>query len=194
MFWTLQNPLSQLACQRASAFIGIHCRCPRRSLSLHHGRIVQGDCRLSSPPRCRRPAEGLRFSLPQDVRQHGACQNSDSFLFHGCTSATVAALPPPSSPPSLSLQCFGRRPVAMKPPQQRPLSAGARRCPRNACLIVARLDGGGGGAQCLVFPLNSSHLTECYEALASQKLVCYVGHTYSYTRVLKTNLYTTQKP
>lgn len=60
---------------------------------------------------------------------------------------------------SLSLQCFGGCPVAMKQPQQWPLSAGAHCCPRNACLIVARFDGG--GTQCLVYQLNSFRDSYC---------------------------------
>ena len=51
-------------------------------------------------------------------------------------------LPPPSFTLSLSLQCFGRCPVAMQRPQQWPLSVRAHHCPRNAYLIVACFDRG----------------------------------------------------
>lgn len=52
-------------------------------------------------------------------------------------SVYLLTIPPPSSPLSLSSQYFGRFPVAMKRPQQWPLSVRTHHCPRNACLIVA---------------------------------------------------------
>lgn len=61
---------------------------------------------------------------------------------HPLLSVYLTTAPPPAFLLSLSLQCFGCRPVAMKRPQQWPLSVRAHRCPRNAYLIVTCFDRG----------------------------------------------------
>ncbi len=61
---------------------------------------------------------------------------------HLLLSVYLTTIPPPPFLLSLSSQCFGCCPVAMKRPQQWPLSVRAHHCPRNAYLIVACFDRG----------------------------------------------------